>query len=214
METWRPAPLDVPEAGPGAALGSAIAVGATVAVLGAPGTDGGHGAALVFRRQPGGPWGDPEWLRPDDGPEAVTDGEVCCDEGAAAGFACDGVDLLAFLPTSAIGGEPWERVSDVWGWTDTETGREYALVGRSGGGAIVDVTDPATPRYVGVVPANSSGARDLKVYADHLFFTGDRRGRPRPRRLRPHPSSATPPPNRSSSNRTPSTGASRAPTTW
>ena len=173
---WQPAPLGVPEAGRDAALGSAIALGATVAVLGAPGTDGGRGAAVVLQREPGGPWGEPEWLHAGAGPEAVTGGEVRCEEGTAAGFACDGVDLLAFLPTSAIGGEPWERVSDLWGWADPETGREYALVGRSGGAAIVDVTDPAAPRYLGVVPANPSGARDLKVYADHLFFTGDRAG--------------------------------------
>ena len=173
---WQPAPLEVPEAGPGAALGSAIAIGTSAAVLGAPGTDGNYGAALVFRRDPGGPWSDPEWLRPGSGPAAVTGGEVRCDEGDAAGFACEGVDLLAFLPTSAIGGEPWERVSDVWGWTDPQTGREYALVGRSGGAAIVDLTDPAGPRYVGVIAANPSGARDLKVYADHVFFTGDGAG--------------------------------------
>ena len=173
---WQLTPLDVPEAGSAAALGSAIALGTSAAVLGAPGTDGNYGAALVFRREPGGPWSEPEWLRPGAGPAAVADGEVRCDEGAAAGFSCDSVDLLAYLPTSAIGGEPWERVSDVWGWTDPETGREYALVGRSGGAAIVDVTDPAGPRYVGVIPANPSGARDLKVYDDHLFFTGDGAG--------------------------------------
>ncbi|MYB06792.1 MAG: choice-of-anchor B family protein [Gemmatimonadetes bacterium] len=174
--SWEPAPLDLPEAGRGAALGSAIAVGTTVAVLGAPGTDGGYGAAMVFTREPGGPWGEPEWLHPGGGLDAVTEGEVLCEEGAAAGFSCESVDLLAFLPTSAIGAEPWERVSDIWGWMDPETGREYALVGRSGGAAIIDVTDPSAPRYVGVVTANPSGARDLKVYADHLFFTGDGAG--------------------------------------
>ncbi len=174
--SWAPAPLDMPDAGRAAGLGSAIALGATVAVVGAPGTDGGYGAAVAFARELGGPWGDPEWLRPGGGLSAVTEGEFRCEEGAAAGFSCESVDLLAFLPTSAIGAEPWERVSDMWGWTDPETGREYALVGRSGGAAIVDVTDPAAPRYVGVVPANPSGARDLKVYADHLFFTGDGAG--------------------------------------
>ena len=173
---WQPAPFDVPEPEPGAALGSALAIGTSVAVLGAPGMDGGQGAAVVFQREPGGPWSDPEWLRPGGGPAAVTDGEVRCNEGAAAGFSCEGVDLLAYLPVSALGGGPGERVSDVWGWSDPETGREYALAGRTGGAAIVDVTDPASPRYVGVIPANASGARDLKVYADHLFFTGDGAG--------------------------------------
>ena len=173
---WQPVPLVVPEAGPEAALGSAIAVGANVAVVGAPGTDGGRGAALAFHREPGRSWGEPRWLRAGAGPGAVTGGEVRCEEGAAADFACEGVDLMAFLPLAAIGAEPWERVSDVWGWRDPDTEREYALVGRSGGAAIVDVTDPVTPRYVGLVPANPSGARDLKVYAGHLFFTGDRAG--------------------------------------
>ena len=164
--------------GSGAAFGSAIALGSTVAVVGAPGADGGAGAALVFARGEGGgewaPAGEP--LGPGTGLEAVTAGEVRCAEGTAAGFACDGVDLLAYLPNSALGGGTGERVSDVWGWTDPATGREYALVGRTGGAAIVDITDPVSPRYIGVVPANPSGARDLKVHADHLFFTGDGAG--------------------------------------
>ena len=170
------APMDGP-GGSGAAFGAAIALSPTVAVVGAPGADGGSGAAYVFARQAGGEWapsGEP--LRPGTGLEAVTEGEVRCAEGAAAGFACDGVDLLAYLPTSVLGGAPGERVSDVWGWTDPATGREYALVGRTRGAAIVDITHPAGPRYVGVVSANPSGARDLKVYADHLFFTGDGAG--------------------------------------
>ena len=174
---WEQAEPMESTAGPGAAFGAALALGPTVAVVGAPGTDGGSGAAHVFTREPGGEWSAPaEALRPGDGLEAVTDGEVRCSDGAAAGFACDSVDLLAFLPTSALGGAPGERVSDVWGWADPVTGREYALVGRSGGAAIVDITDAASPRYLGVVSANPSGARDLKVYADHLFFTGDGAG--------------------------------------
>ena len=170
------APMDGP-GGSGGAFGAAIALGPTVAVVGAPGADGGAGAAYVFAREGGGEWAQTgESLRPGTGLEAVTEGEVRCAEGAAAGFACDGVDLLAYLPTSVLGGAPGERVSDVWGWTDPATGREYALVGRTGGAAIVDITHPAGPRYVGVVAANPSGARDLKVYADHLFFTGDGAG--------------------------------------
>jgi len=173
---WTPELIATPATAPGAALGASIALGTRVAVVGAPGTDGGYGAAMVFTRELGGPWGEAEWLHPGTGPEAVTDGEVTCKDGVAAAFSCDNVDLIAFLPNSALGGGPGERVSDVWGWTDPETGREYALVGRSGGAAIVDITDPAAPRHVGTVPANPSGARDLKVYADHLFFTGDGAG--------------------------------------
>ena len=95
---------------------------------------------------------------------------------SAAGFDCGNVDLLAFLPIAALGGDATEGVSDLWGWTDPITGNEYALVGRNGGIAFVDVTDPVSPRYVGELRAPRSGARDLKVYNDHLFFTGDGAG--------------------------------------
>ena len=44
------------------------------------------------------------------------------------------------------------------------------------GAAFVDITDPVAPVYLGTVPANNSIARDLKVYRDHLFFTGDGAG--------------------------------------
>jgi choice-of-anchor B domain-containing protein len=49
-------------------------------------------------------------------------------------------------------------------------------VGRTGGAVFIDVTDAANPVYLGVLPANPSGARDLKVYRDHLYFTGDGAG--------------------------------------
>jgi choice-of-anchor B domain-containing protein len=86
------------------------------------------------------------------------------------------VDLLAFLSLETLGAGRGERVSDVWGWNDPETGREYALVGRTAGMAIVDVTRPTSPALVGLVPANPSGARDIKTYRDHAFFTGDGAG--------------------------------------
>jgi choice-of-anchor B domain-containing protein len=98
---------------------------------------------------------------------------VRCADGEAAGFACAGVDLVSFLPLSALGAEPGERVSDIWGWTDPETGREYVLAGRTAGLAFVDITEPGVPRLVGLLPGNPSGARDIKVYRDHAYMTGD-----------------------------------------
>ncbi len=156
-------------------FGSSIALGDGVAVVGVPGADGGRGRAVVFAETQGS-WSEGDWLRSGEDLAAVRGGEVKCADGSAGRFMCDNVDLLAFLPTESIGGRPGEGVSDVWGWTDPETGREYALVGRSGGAAFVDITDPASPLYIGEVPANRSGARDLKVYQNHLFFTGDGAG--------------------------------------
>ena len=103
--------------------------------------------------------------------------EVPCTEGKAERFECSDVDLLAFLPLTELGLRPGPGgfqggVSDVWGWTDPETSREYALVGRSGGAGIVDITNPSSPTYLGLVSAEGGSAGDIKVYSDHAFFIG------------------------------------------
>ncbi len=160
----------------GYAMGVSLSLGQNVGVVGAPFADGAAGKAAIYSRAANGEWSDPVWVDPGTNLETVADGEVTCEDGMAAGFECGDVDLLAFLSLETLGAGPGERVSDVWGWTDPTDGKEYALVGRTGGATIVDITDAAAPRMVGVVPANPSGARDLKVYADHLYFTGDGAG--------------------------------------
>ncbi|MBW3553648.1 MAG: choice-of-anchor B family protein [Gemmatimonadetes bacterium] len=105
---------------------------------------------------------------------------AACTEAVAETYPCDGVDLLAFMSIQELGGAPRTDLNDVWGWTDPETGREYALVGRSDGAAFVDVTVPSSPRLVGSLPRTagspSSAWRDLKVYADHAFVVADNAG--------------------------------------
>ncbi|WP_419161046.1 choice-of-anchor B family protein [Candidatus Palauibacter sp.] len=159
-----------------AGFGAALSLRSGLAVVGSPEAEGSAGLVAVYEETGDGDWSGPVWLRAGSPPEAVTAAEVRCEDDRAAGFDCADVDLQAYLPLASIGAEPGERVSDAWGWTDPETGREYGLVGRSAGAAIVDVTDAVNPVYLGVIPANRSGARDLKVYADHLFFTGDGAG--------------------------------------
>ena len=161
---------------PGFSFGSTIAVAMEVAVAGAPDADGGMGRAVVFPRLDDGNWGEAVWLDSGGDLAAVSGGEVRCTDGRAASFVCSNVDLLAFLPIGSLGGEPGERVSDLWGWTDPKTGAEYALVGRTGGMAVVDITDPERPTYLGLVPGNPSGTRDIKVYSDHAFLTGGAAG--------------------------------------
>jgi choice-of-anchor B domain-containing protein len=72
-------------------------------------------------------------------------------------------------------------LTDIWGWTDAETGREYALVGKHDGIAVVDLSNPTQPEYVAFVdrPAGSlnSGWSDIKVYRDHAFYVADAAGR-------------------------------------
>ncbi|RMH68072.1 MAG: choice-of-anchor B family protein, partial [Bacteroidetes bacterium] len=110
----------------------------------------------------------------------ITGTRINCLDGEAAQFACQRVDLVSFLPVSAIGGGRGVMVNDIWGWTDPETGKEYALVGRMDGTSFVDVTDPANPVYIGNLPKTegSPGAvwRDIKVYQNHAFIVADASG--------------------------------------
>ena len=159
---------------PGDDFGAAVALGHGRLVVGAPGAYGGLGRAAVFDladlEAP------PAWLESGELLERVAGRTVPCAEGSAEGFDCESVDLVAFLPLSALGAEPGESVSDIWGWTDPDTGREYVLAGRTAGLAVLDITDASTPVFVGLMPANPSGARDIKVYRDHAFLTGDGAG--------------------------------------
>jgi choice-of-anchor B domain-containing protein len=71
-------------------------------------------------------------------------------------------------------------VNDVWGWTDPETRRDYALVARRDGAAFVDVTDPSQPRLVGSLPRTEGSPpsvwRDIKVLNDHAYIVADGAG--------------------------------------
>jgi len=91
-----------------------------------------------------------------------------CVDGAAAGFACDGVDLVAFTGTSSIAYA--EFTNDIWGWT-SPAGVEYALVGASHGLAIFELgrqSAVATVTYGG-----RSYWRDVKVYNGHAFVVSE-----------------------------------------
>jgi len=159
----------------GDSFGRSIALAGGVAVVGAPFAAAGRGRAAAFRAN-GESWGAAAWLDPGISLPAVRGAEVTCADGSAAGFDCERVDLLSFLPLAGLGATASESITDLWGWTDPETGREYALVGRSTGAVIVDVSDPSNPVYMGRVSGNRTHARDIKVYRDHMFFTGDGAG--------------------------------------
>jgi choice-of-anchor B domain-containing protein len=95
-----------------------------------------------------------------------------CVGGTAGGYACNNVDLLAQLPLSTIGGGSG---NDIWGWTDPQTGREYAIVGRTNGTAFVDITTPTNPTYLGNLPTatTNSSWRDIKVHANHAYIVSE-----------------------------------------
>ncbi|MDE2827120.1 MAG: choice-of-anchor B family protein [Bacteroidota bacterium] len=104
-----------------------------------------------------------------------------CVNGKAGEFECQNVDLLSHLSKKDMGAEHRILVNDIWGWTDPETHREYALVGKENSVAIVDVTDQMNPVYLGSLPSHDPEAvaiwRDMKVYRNHMFVVADAHGR-------------------------------------
>ncbi|KAA5820905.1 choice-of-anchor B family protein [Algibacter amylolyticus] len=95
-----------------------------------------------------------------------------CENGFAGIYPCNDYDLMANIPLTIFGATAG---NDCWGWTDTTTGKEYALMATSHNTAFVDITEPTAPIYLGILPtASSTGPwRDVKVYKDHAFIVAD-----------------------------------------
>jgi hypothetical protein len=92
-----------------------------------------------------------------------------CLGGLAGSYPCKNVDLLAYLPLSTFGST---NANDVWGWTHSASGREFAIFALSEGTAFVEITNPINPTYLGKLPTHttSSSWRDVKTYKDHAFI--------------------------------------------
>ncbi len=170
------------DADSGDGFGATIARSGDLAVVGQPGDDAGFGSAVVMRPEELNWASEAKLLIPGEpGPVAITGSEIACsDEGTADQFGCSRVDILSFLPIDAIGGGRGTQTNDVWGWTDPQTDREYALVGRTDGTAFVDVTDPVNPSYWGNLPRTRGSQinvwRDVKVFQNHAFVVADGAG--------------------------------------
>jgi len=98
----------------------------------------------------------------------LTGRAIPCESGRIKSMDCENVELLAYLPQRAMDGAGGY---DIWGWTDSTTGREFAVVGGSKGTAFVEVTDPVNPKYLGTLPfhSNVKGMAGVKVYKNHAF---------------------------------------------
>ncbi|MCE2422635.1 MAG: choice-of-anchor B family protein [Gemmatimonadetes bacterium] len=161
-----------------AGTGEAVAVSA-------PGMHHRSGSVHLFEPDQNGTWAMAETLV--SAPDAIAPilgEEHRCDDGKIGPFDCDEVELLSYVPGSilkAAGSARGVRANDNWGWTDSTTGREYALVGRNDGTSFVDITDPANPVLVGDLPKPGGTPpsqlwRDIKTYRDHAFIVADGAG--------------------------------------
>lgn len=102
-----------------------------------------------------------------------------CENGMAGEYPCNDYDLLSHMPVSVLAntqGNP--EGSDIWGWTDPTTNKEYAIAAMTNSTAFVDVTDPLNPIFLGRLDTNAGTNywRDVKVYQNHAFIVADNVG--------------------------------------
>ncbi len=95
-----------------------------------------------------------------------------CENGFADGYPCDGYDLQSHI---SLGDMNASLANDSWGWTDSQDGKEYALVGLNNGTAFIDMSDPINPVYLGKLPTHDSSTtwRDVKVYNNYAFVVSE-----------------------------------------
>ena len=95
-------------------------------------------------------------------------------------YACSNLDLMSFIPLDQMSSCPGGSVegNDIWGWTDSDSGREFALMGLTTGTSFVEITDPLNPVFIGTLDTHTSASswRDIKTYADHAFIVSEASG--------------------------------------
>ena len=133
--------------------------------------------ATALARAPGGTV-DPRTSVPD---HVLHD--IACVAGNAGGFPCSNVDLQDRLPLSSFNmpGLPNPTsAAMLWGYTDTQTGKEYALLGLDNSLAIVELgaAEGGHATFVGRLPTSSGSAiwRDVRTFREHAFIGADSNG--------------------------------------
>ena len=105
----------------------------------------------------------------------IQNSQFPCENGMAGIYPCNGYDLMAEIDVLSLSGSSAERGSDIWGWTDPQTNREYAILAMTNATAFVDVTNPTNPINLGRINTAQGNAawRDVKVYNNHAFIVAD-----------------------------------------
>jgi len=86
-----------------------------------------------------------------------------CTAGQSSGFPCSSMSLLSHMSLQQL--QPAStRGADVWGFTDLNTGREYAIMGLDNGVAVVDITDPQMPQQVAYTVGTNTIWREITTY--------------------------------------------------
>ena len=86
-----------------------------------------------------------------------------CTGGQSNGLDCSNAELLSRVSLSEVSAAPGSA-ADIWGFTDLNSNREYAIVGFSTGTGVFDVTNAENPVEVGFIDGQPTSWRDIKVF--------------------------------------------------
>ena len=91
-------------------------------------------------------------------------------------YPCNGLTLQSYISADTMGAL---EAQDSWGWTDPQSGKEYAVVALDNGTSFVDISNPTNPKYLARLDSQTGSSlwRDVKVYKNHAFIVSDQNGR-------------------------------------
>ena len=158
-------------------FGAKVVHAGSLVVVSIPNEDYGEGGVVVYSRRATGTWAASHLVGDVSTLPAITGANRECTNGKVQIFDCNQVDLMSFLPVSAIGGRRGVQLSDIWGYDDPVSGKAIAIVGRVDGTSFVDITDPSHPIFLGDLPktAGAPGSfwREIKTYKHYAYIVSD-----------------------------------------
>ncbi len=97
------------------------------------------------------------------------------DNNDIAVFSSANVTLLSRLTLAEMGAGQGVLGNDCWGWTDKNSGREFAIFGLTNATSFVEITDPENATYIGRLPSAQGNTvwRDMKVYQNKVYIVAD-----------------------------------------
>ena len=92
-------------------------------------------------------------------------------------YSSDKIALLSHLnPNNGTVTPGWagNHYSGCWGWHQTSSNREYAIIGASNGTYFIDVTVPTSPTVCAFVPGREGSTwREMKTYQNYCYIVSD-----------------------------------------
>ena len=97
-----------------------------------------------------------------EGEPEVISGEphIECEDGLAGFYPCWNIELVEFVSKGEFGGQ---RTNDIWGWTDPESGTEYAIIGMRTGTVFFELNDHWHPTQRGTLPTRFGNSHNLAI---------------------------------------------------